>query len=357
VNDRHEREKSLQASEISFARLMLSALYGPDGYYTKHVRIGTSGADFYTAAQSRLFAQTLARVAHRTWHSFGEPSRLQVVEFGGGQGELAAGLLFALSGLLPNVEVTYRIRDISKTLSSIQQTTVADVSEQAAQDLHLPPHMDIPTVIFGNELLDAFPFERVKRSDEGWLQAYVHQNASEKTLIWRKAEPRIAAWADDFVGCPVGDEAEVCLGYADFFAQAFSVAELARLVLFDYGITKREWQSGVRPNGTLRAYRGHEFVDVLTNLGQADITADVNWDAAAHEAAAAGWQVQPLVTQGNFLINQGILDLVEELSRTVPGPRRRQLTNALKHLVLPGGMGERFAVLECQKAGRMGTGC
>ena len=158
--------------EQPFSQAMADALYGSAGYYTAHVRIGRNG-DFYTAAASRLFAAVLANYTVNAWHSFAEPRQLQLLEYGGGQGELATSLLHQLQQRLPDVDIVYRIRDVSPRLQARQAEAVAKVSAESAQRLHEPPMRGVPTLIFGNELLDALPVERVRRTKSGWLQAYV----------------------------------------------------------------------------------------------------------------------------------------------------------------------------------------
>ena len=107
----------------------------------------------------------------------------------------------------------------------------------------------------------------------------------------------------------------------------------------------------MRPQGTIRAFSSHRVTDVLSSPGLSDITSDVNWDHAYASAAKAGFRVLPLQSQGQFLLSSGILNVLESMtdSGALEDANRRRvaLTNQLKQLVLPGGMGERFSVMEC----------
>jgi SAM-dependent MidA family methyltransferase len=149
--------------------------------------------------------------------------------------------------------------------------------------------------------------------------------------------------------------------YSGFFAALREFGGPLTAVFFDYGITSDEWHAGVRPKGTLRGYRNHQVVDPLSLPGQTDITSDVHWDAVTVAAQDAGFTVSPLQSQGSFLMNHGILDelselLAEQAGKPGTGLTAAKLKNSMNQLVLPGGMGERFSVLECRCLTTSSTG-
>ncbi|MCL6515353.1 SAM-dependent methyltransferase [Alicyclobacillus sp.] len=335
---------------LSFGAYMAMALYGEGGYYTQSVRIAGADGDFYTASRFSLFARTMARVALRVWSDFGRPADWQVVEWGPGQGELARGIAKALDETLPpGVRVRYVLMEVSPRLADQQRMTLGDsVGRVSFHWGH--PDPALPSFVIGNEVLDALPVERVRRTRGGWEQAVVRWGEAGPVLEWRAAEPDIASLADRFLPLSPGAAGEVCPGMDDFFKQVAASGRPLRGVFVDYGIRARDLAEGLRPEGTVRGYRAHRVVDPLGAPGRCDITADVHWDAAMRAAEAAGLSVVRLTDQGAFLLEQGILEVLQAETPAVDEPGRQRLVGQFKQLVLPGGMGERFQVLEVQSA-------
>lgn len=343
--------------EISFSQFMENALYGPDGYYTNSVSIGGDGADFYTAALSPLFSSALGRFVVDRWHQCGAPGILQVVELGAGQGELAAGVSQWLEDTLPPaVQVQYVIVEVSPRLEQKQKQKLLGPDAPLRPRIQFRwglPSDDLPTVMLANEVLDALPVERVRRTKSGWMQAYMGRvEPPEKSfLVWKSAPPHLCNTADRFVACPIDTEAEICLSYGHFFARLATYGHPLEVAFFDYGITRAEWESGIRPNGTVRGYYRHQVLDVLSSPGKIDLTADVNWDYAQEAAREAGFQVVSLTSQADFLMRFGILDALKSAQESTLASgavlKQAAFTAQFKQLVFPGGMGERFAVMTC----------
>jgi SAM-dependent MidA family methyltransferase len=79
--------------------------------------------------------------------------------------------------------------------------------------------------------------------------------------------------------------------------------------------------------------------------GLQDITAWVDFSACAEAAAASGFAVEGFTTQGHYLAS-GLASLPPALALDLSSPRAQ---SALKTLILPGEMGERFKVLLLRK--------
>ncbi|MCL6627389.1 SAM-dependent methyltransferase [Alicyclobacillus shizuokensis] len=334
-----------RAGGLTFARFMSLALYGEDGYYNRCVRIGEEGGDFYTASGMPLFAHTLALWAERNWRRWRRPRYLQVVEIGPGQGEFAQTFLSAWRARMSDAcELRYVLLERAPGLQRLQYERLRSCPETVWDDI-LP---DWPTLVVGNEVLDALPVERVRRRRDGWDQAWVvwDEDRNGLALSWRPTDGPVADLAYRYVDCPVDCQAEVAVSLTEFFDRLRRMAALLSAVFFDYGITREEWQAGVRPHGTLRGYRGHRVRDldaILACPGGMDVTADVNWTQVLATAAESGFTALPLRSQGQFLLNEGILQAAETLAATAAWPN---VAAQVKRLTLPTFMGERFSVLE-----------
>jgi SAM-dependent MidA family methyltransferase len=120
------------------------------------------------------------------------------------------------------------------------------------------------------------------------------------------------------------------------------------LALFiDYGYPRREYYRADRREGTLMCHFRHRaHGDPFLLPGLQDITAHVDFSAAADAGAAAGFGLAGYSTQAHFLIGCGLDRLLAEASG---GTEAMDLVLGAKQLVLPSAMGERFRVLGLEK--------
>jgi SAM-dependent MidA family methyltransferase len=112
------------------------------------------------------------------------------------------------------------------------------------------------------------------------------------------------------------------------------------VLLFDYGVSRREYYAPDRNEGWLRChYRHRSHSDPLILPGIQDLTAWVDFTAIAAAAADNGLDVLGYVSQSQFLLGGGI---EAELHDFAGMPLESQLQTAaqIKMLTLPGEMGE-----------------
>jgi SAM-dependent MidA family methyltransferase len=108
--------------------------------------------------------------------------------------------------------------------------------------------------------------------------------------------------------------------------------------LIDYGFPEREYYHEQRSSGTLMCHQGHlADSNPLVSVGLKDITAHVNFTSVALSAQEAGLHVLGYTTQAHFLINSGLLDLLETAST--------QERAMAQKLITEHEMGELFKVI------------
>jgi len=139
-----------------------------------------------------------------------------------------------------------------------------------------------------------------------------------------------------------GDGLEICpLAISTVEGIAQRVVSTGGAALFiDYG-------EDFTQEDTLRGFYKHTQKDVLSELGRVDITADVDFSLCRKSALRHGAKVLPLQTQGNFLVNMGIIQRVEQLidADHVTEEEANMLFESMKKLVDPNEMGKKFKVL------------
>jgi SAM-dependent MidA family methyltransferase len=116
------------------------------------------------------------------------------------------------------------------------------------------------------------------------------------------------------------------------------------MILIDYGFPAAEYYHPERRQGTFMAhYRHRAHDDPFFWPGLQDLTTHVDFSALAAAARAAQADVLGYTSQSHFLLNCGILELLEG-SAEDPSKWLPQ-TNALQRLLSEAEMGELYKVL------------
>ena len=329
---------------LDFERFMELALYSPGlGYYSGgSVKLGHEG-DFVTAPEiSALFGEVIAQQFSSLLASFDHPV---ILELGAGSGKLAETILASLDAggfAIPD----YRILETSADLRERQQSRLASFEDRVSWLDELPQEA-FEGVVLANEVLDAIPVTRFSRSD-GHINA-LGVGIADGHFVWKMqpAEAELNAAVESL-------EASLGKQFADGYASEISrqipawIASLSDVIdrgalwLVDYGLVQREYYHPSRRDGTLIChYRHRAHEDPFFHPGLQDISAWVDFSACASAAEEAGLEVAGFTTQGQFLIESGAAEMLQRDDGVVDLARAQ----ALKTLVLPGEMGERFKVL------------
>lgn len=341
------RELAQEGGWISFARFMERALYAPGlGYYAAGARKFGSAGDFVTAPEmTAFFGRALARQVAQIMAA----SAPVVLEVGAGSGRLAADLLLELEGL-DALPANYFILDLSADLRERQQATLAaavpHLLGRVAWLDRLPD--DFSGVVLANELLDAMPAHVVAWRENGIFERGVVLDGAGR-FAWseRPASGALLAAAEEIgrqCSLPPGFESEISLANRAWAAEWGHRLKCGALLLLDYGFPRREFYHQQRGRGTLMChYRHHSHPDPFYLPGLQDVTVHVDFTAIIAAAHAAGLELLGYASQGQFLLNCGILDLLgAEPSGT---PDYIRASGAINKLLMPHEMGELFKVI------------
>lgn len=327
---------------IGFERYVELALYEPGlGYYSADgEKIGPAG-DFVTAPElSDALARALAAAFAKWLESRPSPT---ILELGAGRGTLAAQCLDALEALGLG-DVRYLILETSATLRQRQRETLAARAGRV-EWLDRLPEAPFDGLIVANEVADALPFECFVKREDGAVPLGVR--AAGDGFEWAEGarDPALAdavAHIEAAIGAPLpaGYRSELRLVLPAWIDALAGCLAQGAIILVDYGYTRRDYYRPERDGGTLMChYRHRAHGDPFLYPGLTDITAWVDFSACAEAGAAAGLSVAGFTTQAQFLL--------EALGDALVGERERgsaAMLAALKTLLLPGEMGERFKV-------------
>lgn len=331
------------------------ALYAPGcGYYERGGRLGTAGADFFTASDvGPWFALALARQAIEIDRALGSPDPFHVVEWGAGRGLLAADMLDALSRLAPDLE--RRTRYVAVDRGAGMRATAGRAHPQVAVVAPDDAPRGVRGVQIAVELFDALPVRRLRRRD-GRLREIVVDVGEGGAFVEAESDPPppVTALAERYgAAAEEGTEAEVAPGLAAQVGRMAEVLAEGVWIVVDYGDRADALYGPDRPHGTALAYHRHATSDdLLARPGEQDLTAHVNFSALEDAAGAAGLHVLGLTTQDRFLVANGLLEAFDQPDEAaVRDPRRAKGRLQAMQLIHPLGMGRRFKVL------LVGAGC
>jgi SAM-dependent MidA family methyltransferase len=316
---------------LPFDRFMALALYEPGlGYYAhtapKFGLMPESGSDFVTAPElSPLFGRTLAVQVRQTLEAAGSG---QVLEFGAGSGALAEQLLDALGETVQD----YAIVDLSGVLRARQQTRLSRFGQRVRWLERLPDAIN--GAVIGNEVLDAMPVQLLHWDGARWWERGVV--ADGDGWAWNDRPTTLQPPVD--TAFPPGAVTEIHPQAEAFISSLAERLQRGAAYFIDYGFPEAEYYHPQRAGGTLMCHRGHRAdADPLADVGLKDITAHVNFTGVALAAQNAGLDVLGYTSQARFLLNCGLLGLLETADAAQRGMAQKLIT---EH-----EMGELFKVI------------
>lgn len=334
----------LRSGPITFVDFMNLAQYHPRlGYYgSGKVKIGKKG-DFYTSPHvSAAFGEVIGTFIERVFNFLQTPE-FTVLELGGGKGYLAQDILNHLSekpeiysrtGYIIIDKHTDRSCDLTLENHADKIKIYNDISEL---------EQSFRGVVISNELFDSLPFHRIIYQNDQFREIYVNykEDQFEETAGDLSTED-IRRYLKAYNLKPVDlKQIEVNLLAEKVIKDISSYLDMGYVITIDYGHLSEEYFNNQKINGTFRCFHKHSINDnPYINIGQQDITADVDFTNLIRAGTRLGLNKVKYITQGQFLVDCGILNVIERESRHGEGR-----VNSIKNLFLPSMMGNYFKVL------------
>ncbi len=366
---------------ISISQFMNEALFHPKlGYYQSQNPFGKDG-DFITAPEiSQVFGELIGAYLVGIWQNNYSGGKINLVEMGAGRGTLMKDLLgFAckISGFLDMVNIS--IIEISPRLQEVQQQNLQEFKIDwygNFADFYKQKN-DAPIFFVANELFDCFAIDQFVKTQNGWAERMVGisgdgelgfvlkdlinikvgvanpdlQRVSkneELNFNYHPDESRdpydVKKWIPTFVGMTTD-------GIAEYSPQAINfMNELSQVIkktnglglIIDYGYLENQRQQ--YSNGTLQAIKNHQYVNILQEAGNCDMTTLVNFSSLEKIAQKNNLQTS-LITQKEFLTSLGIATRKEKLLAGKHIEQQKQINSAINRLIDKKQMGELFKVL------------
>ncbi len=341
---------------ITVADYMAAALGHPQfGYYMRKDPFGARG-DFITAPEiSQMFGEMTGIWGVICWRQMGRPDPVRLVELGPGRGTLMRDALRAAE-VAPDFLAAADLHLVESSPGLVAAQRKALAGHKVNWHARLDRVPEGPLILIANEFFDALPIHQFERTESGWVERLIGIDPDTGGLRFTLASRAAGAPAPIPEGLrkapleavPLGSVSEVApQGLA--LARAIG-ARLARCggvaLIVDYGAARSA------PGETLQAVKGHGRHDVLTDPGEADLTAHVDFEALANAAAAAGARAYGPVAQGTFLLALGIAERADKLLQKASPAQAGEIRSACKRLIAPSGMGALFKTLALAHPGQ-----
>lgn len=338
-------------NSLPFDEYMSLALYEPGlGYYSAgSCKFGEAG-DFVTAPEiSPIFSRCVARQCEEILSRLEQPI---FVELGAGSGVMASDVLQELQArnCLPEA---YWIIETSADLRARQQTLLKERVPEACERvrwLDTLPSEPFNGIVLANEVVDALPIKRFKKTAQGFKELGVCENDGKLDWLDMAAQADLVEQVEQLqekTGRLFADGyiSELNTGLRAWLAAVTEQLASGVMLVFDYGYPRHEYYHPDRSDGTLLCYYRHRVHnDPFMLPGLQDITASVDFTSLAEAAVASRLDVEGYTTQAYFLMATGLQEFTAGM--TSANSRQQAMTaQQIRTLTMPGEMGERIKVM------------
>ncbi|KAF0381415.1 DUF185-domain-containing protein [Gigaspora margarita] len=288
------------------------------------------------------------------WQSQGKPDKIQVVELGPGRGTLLYDMLNAISSFSDCFRSICEVHliEISSKLREIQYKKLCSSSKKF-DGLNFFWHdsfnkiSDKWSMIIAHEFFDALPIHLFECTSNGWREVLVDIDDTKHSLYnFRLIVASVPTKASialtgslAYRMFKIGDRIEISPDSMEISKQIANHIKSngGASLIIDYG------QDFIQGN-TLRAIKHHEFVHPLSEPGQADLSADVNF-CYLKESVTNLVEAYGPITQSKFLQSLGIKARLLMLLKSALYTNHKDLISSTERLVHPSAMGEIYKVL------------
>lgn len=311
------------------------------GYYMKRNPFGKKG-DFVTAPNiSRLFSEMIAIWILSFWKSLGSPKKFNLIELGAGNGEMMKIFMESFK----NFPIFYKscnfvIYEKSPNLIKVQKEKLNKSSITWITKIN--KIKKYPSIFIANEFFDALAIKQFIKKKNLWFEKFVNfENPKnpfffEKKVNFKKIKKKYGLAMSNnqnFI-----EYSELGTNYLKSICKMIK-RDLGGLLIIDYGYTQEKMRD------TLQAVSNHKSVNILSEIGNIDITHKISFNFFKKLVKKMGTLDVKFTTQRKFLINMGIRERAEIISKNLVFSKKTDIYYRLKRLIDKDQMGNLFKVM------------
>ena len=334
--------KSKQKVNIPIDQYINLSLYDKkNGYYMKKNPFGKK-SDFVTAPNiSRLFSEMISVWILSFWQNLGSPKNFNLIELGAGNGEMMKILIESFK----NFPAFFKsckifIHEKSPLLKKIQKNKLKGSKIIWLSDLKKIKKN--PTIFIANEFFDSIAIKQFIKLENIWFERFVNvKNIDEYFFFDKKTnisnfEKKInypISYKQNFI-----EYSEVGINYLKIISKIIK-KNCGGALIIDYGNFEHKMKN------TLKAISNQKHSDVLKNIGNSDITHNINFNLFKKIIKNINELNELTTTQKNFLIKLGIKKRAEIISRNLSFLKKADIYYRLNRLIDEKQMGNLFKVM------------
>ena len=310
------------------------------GYYMKKNPFGKQG-DFTTAPNiSRLFSEIIAIWILSFWQSLGSPKKFNLIELGAGNGEMMKVLIESFKNFPDFLKsCNIFIHEKSPILINIQKKKLS--SHKITWLTEIKKLQKNPCIFVANEFFDSIAIKQFLRIKDLWFERFVSFQKKKKSFVnkeinMKKFEKKInyrISKNQNFI-----EYSETGINYLREIFQKIK-KNTGGMLLIDYGYSEEKMKN------TLQGISNHKFTNILDNIGNSDITHNINFNLFKKIVKQSGGLKDNLTTQKDFLIKMGIKQRAEIISKNQSFLKKADIYYRLKRLIDDRQMGNLFKVM------------
>ena len=311
------------------------------GYYMKKNPFGIKG-DFITAPNiSRLYSEMIAIWVINFWENLGSPKNLNLVELGAGNGEMMRILIESFK----NFPIFFNslnifIHEKSPKLIKLQKNKLRGNNIIWLSNLNKIKKK--PTIFLANEFFDSIAIKQFIKLDNSWFERFVNLKNIKKAFFFdkkfnmKKFEKKIKyniSYKQKFV-----EYSNIGIKYLKDISKIIKKNN-GGILIIDYGYLN------YKMHNTLKAISNQKYSNILENIGDSDITHNINFCLFKNIIKKIGKLEENITTQRNFLINIGIQKRAEIISKNLVFSKKVDVYHRLQRLIDQKQMGSLFKVM------------
>lgn len=312
-----------------------------NGYYMKKNPFGIKG-DFITAPNiSRLYSEMIAIWVINFWENLGSPKNLNLVELGAGNGEMMRILIESFKNF-PNFfySLNIFIHEKSPKLIKLQKNKLRGNNIIWLSNLNKIKKK--PTIFLANEFFDSIAIKQFIKLDNSWFERFVNLKNIKKAFFFdkkfnmKKFEKKIKyniSYKQKFV-----EYSNIGIKYLKDISKIIKKNN-GGILIIDYGYLN------YKMHNTLKAISNQKYSNILENIGDSDITHNINFCLFKNIIKKIGKLEENITTQRNFLINIGIQKRAEIISKNLVFSKKVDVYHRLQRLIDQKQMGSLFKVM------------
>jgi NADH dehydrogenase [ubiquinone] 1 alpha subcomplex assembly factor 7 len=318
------------------------ALYNNrSGYYMKSNPFGKNG-DFITAPNiSILFSEMIAIWLISFWENLGRPKTFNLIELGAGNGEMMYQIIRTFDKF-PAFKNCCKINILEKSifLKKIQKTKLKDKKIKWLKNLN--EITNFPNIFIANEFFDSLPIKQFIKKKGRWYERGVQFSKFKKPYFLDI--PVNIKIHEKKIGFKISNKQKfieyspLSLNYLKIISKKINLNN-GGILIIDYGYSDNQMKD------TLQSVSKHKFSNILKNFQNSDITYNINFRIMKKIIKKLNLKINGFTSQKNFLINLGILQRANIISKNLPFSKKADIFYRIKRLIDKNSMGELFKVM------------